>query len=118
MAEETINQNRFTGNVGTITAEEPFAIYPKGVYFRSKDGFGFTIKSFGGDLETLIALKECMNLAYQAGYSDCGSNMMPKVMWSQSEIERLRNAIRTHRNKKGHEFGAPNDDAAREYLGE
>jgi len=87
MEKETIHKNRFTGTVGSITTENPFEIYPKGVYFRSKDGFGFTIKNFGGDLKTLLALKECMNLAYQAGYADCGADMMPKIMWLKSELE-------------------------------
>jgi hypothetical protein len=58
---------------GVATTEEPFKIYKDGIFFRTDTGFGLQITKFGNDMETVISMKDCLNRAYQFGFTDGAS---------------------------------------------
>ena len=61
-----------------MTTEEPFKVYKDGIFFRAENGFGLQITKFGNDMATVISMKDCLNRAYQLGFSD-GTLSMSKI---------------------------------------
>jgi len=55
---------------GAITTEQPFKIYPDGVYFRNEQGYGITLTKRGRDDGTIQAICDALNVAYQRGFCD------------------------------------------------
>ena len=57
-------------SVSARTTEQPFIVTRDGIFFRSANGFGIVMKRGSRSDETVLAVQEVLNKAFEIGFDE------------------------------------------------